>query len=58
MENGRFGIIFGKLNRFVVETETMTASVHVERGADNELDELRRLATEFAQAEPQTFTTA
>jgi len=58
MENGRFGIIFGKLNRFVVKTETMTASVHLESAGDNELEELRRLATEFAQAEPQTFTTA
>lgn len=58
MENGRFQVIFDRLNEAVVKTETMTATIHVERGADNELDELRRLATEFAQAEPQTYTTA
>jgi hypothetical protein len=58
MTQGRFDIIFDRLNASVVLTETMTATIHVERRGENELDELRRLATEFAQAEPQTCTTA
>lgn len=41
-----------------METETMTATIHIERGGDNEFEELRRLSTELAQAEPQTHTTA
>ena len=58
METGRFQVIFDKLNESVVRTETMTATIRVERTDDPELDELRRLATEFAPPEPNTYTTA
>jgi hypothetical protein len=58
MEKERFQIIFDRLSGFVVQTETMTATIRVERSDENELDELRRLATEFAQPEPGTYTTA
>lgn len=58
MGNDRFKVIFDKLNEAVIQTETMTATIRIERSETDELDELRRLAAEFAQPEPQTFTTA
>ena len=58
MENGRFKVVFDKLNEAVIRTDTMTATIRIERSETDELDELRRLAAEFAQPEPQTFTTA
>lgn len=58
METGRFQVIFDRLGESVVQTETMTATIRVEHSDENELDELRRLATEFAQPEPGTYTTA
>jgi hypothetical protein len=58
MENDRFKVVFDKLNEAVIRTETMTATIRIERSETDELDELRRLAAEFAQPEPQTFTTA
>jgi len=58
MEKGRFQVIFDRISESVVKTETMTATIRVERSEENELDELRRLATEFAQPEPGTYTTA
>ena len=58
MENDRFKVVFDKLNEAVIRTETMTATIRIERSETDELEELRRLAAEFAQPEPQTFTTA
>lgn len=59
MEKERFQVIFDRLSEIVVKTETMTAAIRVARSGDeNELDELRRLATEIAQPEPGTHTTA
>jgi hypothetical protein len=58
MENDRFKVVFDKLNEAVIRTDTMTATIRIERSETDELDELRRLAAEFAQPEPQTFTTA
>ncbi|MEO8501330.1 MAG: hypothetical protein ABI565_10485 [Vicinamibacteria bacterium] len=58
MENGRFQVIFDKLSAAVIRTETMTATIRIERSDADELDELRRLAAESAQPEPQTYTTA
>jgi hypothetical protein len=50
--------MFDRLSESAVTTETMTATIRVERSDESELDELRRLATEFAQPEPLTYTTA
>ncbi len=58
MENDRFKVVFDKLNEAVIRTDTMTATIRIERSETDELEELRRLAAEFAQPEPQTFTTA
>jgi hypothetical protein len=58
MENDRFKVVFDKLNETVIRTDTMTATIRIERSETDELDELRRLAAEFAQPEPQTLTTA
>ncbi len=58
MENDRFKVVFDKLNETVIRTDTMTATIRIERSETHELEELRRLAAEFAQPEPQTFTTA
>lgn len=57
MENDRFKVVFDKLNEAVIRTDTMTARIRIERSETDELEELRRLAAEFAQPEPQTFTT-
>jgi hypothetical protein len=58
MENDRFRLVFDKLNGAVIRAETMTATIRIERSETDELDELRRLAAEFAQPEPQTLMTA
>ena len=58
MENDRFKVVFDRLNATVIRTDTMTATIRIERSETDELEELRRLAAEFAQSEPQTFTTA
>ena len=58
MENHRFKVVFDKLNEAVIRTDTMTATIRIERSETDDLEELRRLAAEFAQPEPQTFTTA
>lgn len=58
MENDRFKVVFDSLNETVIRTDTMTATIRIERSETDELEELRRLAAEFAQPEPQTFTTA
>ena len=58
MENDRFKVVFDRLNETVIRTDTMTATIRIERSENDELEELRRLAAEFAQPEPQTFTTA
>jgi len=58
MENDRFMVVFDRLNETVIRTDTMTATIRIERSENDELEELRRLAAEFAQPEPQTFTTA
>ena len=57
MENERFQVIFERLHDGVVQTETLTATIRIERRDAGELDELRQLAAEFAQPEPQTHTT-
>ena len=58
MEGDRFKVVFDRLNETVIRTDTMTATIRIERSENDELEELRRLAAEFAQPEPQTFTTA
>ena len=58
MEGDRFKVVFDRLNETVIRTDTMTATIRIERSETDELEELRRLAAEFAQPEPQTFTTA
>ena len=58
MGNDRFKVVFDSLNETVIRTDTMTATIRIERSETDELEELRRLAAEFAQPEPQTFTTA
>lgn len=58
MENDRFKVVFDRLNETVIRTDTMTATIRIERSETDELEELRRLAAEFAQPEPQTFTRA
>ena len=58
MGNDRFKVVFDSLNETVIRTDTMTATIRIERSENDELEELRRLAAEFAQPEPQTFTTA
>lgn len=58
MGKGRFQVIFDRLSESVVRTDTMTATIRVERSDESELDELRRLASEFAQLEPGTYARA
>ena len=58
MEGDRFKVVFDSLNETVIRTDTMTATIRIERSENDELEESRRLAAEFAQPEPQTFTTA
>jgi hypothetical protein len=52
MAHDRFAVIFDKLLRPVVETDTMRATIFLEDPDASELDELRRLAMEFEPPTP------